>query len=177
VPSGRRFPSNNHNRLWRFCSQIFTEPLYKSADDGPHPCDGGHDGFRATGAGNACASGTTTCWPRSADGSSTQMLGRPPRGSMQPRKYARLPRRGVCMGTAGWRCLGALSRRLAPCFPNRLGLGPGPANDGSGFCVRYCTTVLQPSMQTFGIESSQGISRRPRMRAAALMSFGRCLGL
>jgi hypothetical protein len=74
------------NRLWRFCLQIFAEPLYTSADDGPHPCDGGHDEFRATGAGNACASGTTTCWSRSADGSSTHMLGHPPRRSMPPRK-------------------------------------------------------------------------------------------
>jgi hypothetical protein len=77
MPSRRKFPSNNYNRLLRFCSQIFTEPLYSSADDGPHPGDGGHDGFRATGAGNACAPGTTRCWPRSADGSSTDMLDRP----------------------------------------------------------------------------------------------------
>ena len=113
--------------------------------------------------------------PRSADSSSTVCLSRLPRLSMQPRKYAWLPGRGVCMGTAGWRCLGPLSRRLAPCFPNRP--RPGPANDGSGCCVRYCTTVLQPPMQTLGFESSQCLSRRTPMRAAALMSRNRCLGL
>lgn len=111
----------------------------------------------------------------SADGSWTDVLGRPPRRLMHPRKYARLPGRGVCMDTAGWRCMGALSRRLAPCFPNRL--STRAASDGSGFYLRYCTTVLQPPMQTLGFDSSQSISRHPPMPAAALMSRDRCLRL
>jgi hypothetical protein len=48
---------------------------------------------------------------------------------------------------------------LPPAF--RTVFRPGLASDGSGFCVRYCTTVLQPPMQTLGFESSQSISRHP----------------
>jgi hypothetical protein len=70
------------------------------------------------------------------------------------------------MGSAGWRCPGALSSRLAPCFPNRL--RPGLTNDGSGFCVRalwhHCFAAAYANI---GLEPRQSISHRPPMQAAS----------
>jgi hypothetical protein len=37
LPSRRRFSSNNHNRLWRFCWQLLVESLLTLADDGRRP--------------------------------------------------------------------------------------------------------------------------------------------
>jgi hypothetical protein len=48
---------------------------------------------------------------------------------------------------------------LPPAF--RTVSRPGLASNGSGFCVRYCTTVLQPPMQTLGFKWSHSISRHP----------------
>lgn len=50
LPPRRTFPSNNHNRLWGFYSQIFAKIPVKSCMTGL-PGDGGHAEFRATGAG------------------------------------------------------------------------------------------------------------------------------
>jgi hypothetical protein len=78
------------------------------------------------------------------------------------------------MGAAGWRCLGALSNRLPPCFPNRL--RPGLTNDGSGFCVRalwhHCFAAVYVNI---GFESGQSISHRTPMRAAAIRCVSRPL--
>jgi hypothetical protein len=37
LPSRRRISSNNHNRVWRFYSQLFVESLLTLADDGRGP--------------------------------------------------------------------------------------------------------------------------------------------
>jgi hypothetical protein len=57
------------------------------------------------------------------------------------------------MGTAGWRCLGALSRRLPPAFRTVFDQGSLTMARAS-VCVRYGTTVLRPPMQT--LDSNQG---------------------
>ncbi|KAH3918251.1 hypothetical protein HBI56_143190 [Parastagonospora nodorum] len=75
------------------------------------------------------------------------MLGRTPRRSMHPRKSTHGYQGVECAWTqrvgAAW---GPCHAGLPPAF--RTVFRPGLASDGLGFCVRYCTTVLQPPMQT-----------------------------
>jgi hypothetical protein len=59
--------------------------------------------------------------------------------------------------------------------PVNAGLPPAfPEEHGSGFCVRYCTTDLQPPIHPHWMQSSQRTCRPPRRRAPALMSRGCC---
>jgi hypothetical protein len=110
-----------------------------------------------------CASGTTTCWSRSADGSWRDMLGRPQSHSQTVDASAE----GPCTATRAWSVHGHGGLALAggpvtPACPllsePSLDQGLLVASHGSGFCVcaryQYCTTVLQPPMQTLRFEST-----------------------
>jgi hypothetical protein len=100
-------------------------------------------------------SGTTTCSPRSADGSSTDMLDRPSSQAVDAAAE-------VMHGPQGVECAWA-QRAGAARGPCQAGLPPAfrtVFDRGSltmaraSACVRYGTTVLQPPMQT--LDSNQG---------------------
>jgi hypothetical protein len=116
---------------------------------------GGHDEFRATGAGNACASGTTTCWPRSADGSSTDMLDRPSSQTVDAAAEAMHGPQGVECAWAqrAGAARGPCQAGFPPAFRTVFDQGSLTMARASA-CVRYGTTVLRPSMQT--LDSNQG---------------------
>jgi hypothetical protein len=133
-----------------------------------HPCDGGHDEFRATGAGNACASGTTTCWSRSADGSWRDMPGRPATLSKRPRK--------TCTATMAWS--GAWTRRVelpgGPVKPACPLLSEPSLGQGLLAMARASARAIAPLFcsrlcKHWRFESSQSISRRPANPAATLV--------
>lgn len=97
------------------------------------------------GSREGCLPETTTCWPRSADGSSTKRSaalqdGRCSRGSMHGS-------RGVesALTQRAGAGLGALSLVLGPCYPNRL--RPGLANDALAPPVlHHCFTAAQANL-------------------------------